>query len=217
MEKVEESLTRGEQCRSGHGVWFTSVRRRDLVLPTNYVPEIVLDCADLNRAREAVEVLINFWCKKEQYSKTHQLTERGVQRVLGVLSPVTDAAPSLRASVDERDREMVRLTTEQARILDFLDEQTVAAICGNAGTGKTFIAWEKARRIALRGQRVLFVCFNSALREHLSARNDLLELHVHTFHSLAGVVGGGAKDYNAAAEKLCDRLIGDLGSAMKMC
>ena len=59
---------------------------------------------------------------------------------------------------------------EQANILNFLEDQKVAVINGAAGTGKTMIAAEKARRHALNGEKVLFLCYNARLKDYL-ARN----------------------------------------------
>jgi KaiC/GvpD/RAD55 family RecA-like ATPase len=60
-----------------------------------------------------------------------------------------------------------RLLEFQKTILDFLAEQKVAIINGPAGSGKTFIALEKARRLGEQGEKVLFLCFNRLLKEHL--------------------------------------------------
>ena len=67
----------------------------------------------------------------------------------------------------EEERELLRLTEEQYDILDMLERHPRAAIGGCAGSGKTFLAAEKARRLADRGFRVLVVCFNRFLAEHL--------------------------------------------------
>ena len=48
--------------------------------------------------------------------------------------------------------------------MDFLDEQLTAAVNGAAGTGKTMIAVEKARRHAAAGERVLFLCFKCTIK-----------------------------------------------------
>ena len=49
-----------------------------------------------------------------------------------------------------------------------MDEQRTAVINGAAGTGKTLVAVEKAKRHARRGEKVLFLCFNSQLKDYLS-------------------------------------------------
>ena len=60
------------------------------------------------------------------------------------------------------------MLSEQKCILNYLTEQKTAVIQGVAGTGKTLIAMEKARRHADAGERVLFLCYNAQLKTYLS-------------------------------------------------
>lgn len=208
-EKIEPCLPAGEMCLSGHAVWFTSIDRKKFSYPPNYVRQIVLDRADLANPLPAIECLFHFWSSKHAYRDSHRLTPAGKERVLIALAPEVDAAPSLRASVDERDQQMVRLTHEQTRVLDFLEEQMTAAICGRAGTGKTFVAWEKARRLAARGERVLFLCYNAPLKDFLRSLNsDLPTIEVHSFHSLAANVVGPDEDLRRLESKFIDWALG---------
>ena len=55
------------------------------------------------------------------------------------------------------------LTEEQERILDETEEDKRKIFLGAAGTGKSFVAMEKARRLAQNGHRVLLTCYNRAL------------------------------------------------------
>lgn len=59
-----------------------------------------------------------------------------------------------------------RSTVEQQRLLDIADGIRHMAISGYAGTGKTVIAQEKARRLSKTG-KVLFLCFNRFLADAL--------------------------------------------------
>lgn len=71
------------------------------------------------------------------------------------------------------------MTYEQSRILDFLVEQNEASIVGGAGTGKTILAVEKAKRLSEDGP-VLFLCFNRFLADDLKVRfmnNPNIEVH----------------------------------------
>jgi KaiC/GvpD/RAD55 family RecA-like ATPase len=52
--------------------------------------------------------------------------------------------------------------------LEYLEEQNNAIINGLAGTGKTVMAIEKARRHAYKGEKVLFLCYNTKLKDYLS-------------------------------------------------
>ncbi|RIN47915.1 DUF2075 domain-containing protein, partial [Staphylococcus simulans] len=65
-------------------------------------------------------------------------------------------------------------TNEQNYLLDYLEEQQLAVIQGGAGTGKTMLALEKARRLPST-EEVVFLCFNNLLMEYLRKQyNDYL-------------------------------------------
>ncbi|RLB76246.1 MAG: nerd domain protein, partial [Deltaproteobacteria bacterium] len=83
---------------------------------------------------------------------------------------------------------IVRLTERQFRYLRFLSGQRRAAIAGCAGSGKTFLAVEKARQLADEGLRVLLTCYNRALADHLGdtlgyrQQFDVFNFHQLCFH-----------------------------------
>jgi superfamily I DNA/RNA helicase len=55
---------------------------------------------------------------------------------------------------------------------------------GCAGSGKTMLAVEIAKRFQRQGREPLFVCFNRALRDHLRQREGKSGVWFHTFHGL---------------------------------
>jgi len=65
-------------------------------------------------------------------------------------------------------------------------------LIGPPGSGKTMLAVERARRLAQRGQKVLFVCFNRALRDHLRGRERGAGVEFHTFHGLCTAMASRA-------------------------
>lgn len=117
--------------------------------------------------------------------------------------------PSVRQRIDETEERLVRLTDEQARIIGFLDDQAHAAIVGPAGTGKTFLAVEKARRLASSEEPVLFLCYNAALRDHLSKSHQLPNVRYQNFHGLAREVAGPAGTLEGAVDALLEHLADD--------
>lgn len=67
------------------------------------------------------------------------------------------------------DDERVKLDTEQLRVLDMvmLPGNSRLTVEGGAGTGKTLLAREAARRFADQGRRVLLLCFTNPLAQWL--------------------------------------------------
>jgi hypothetical protein len=85
----------------------------------------------------------------------------------------------------EEERELYHLTEQQYRVLDMLARQPRVAIAGCAGSGKTFLAVEKARRLAAQGFRVLLVVFNVLLADHLQrGLADVPDVTVRAFYGL---------------------------------
>ncbi|MEX5237106.1 NERD domain-containing protein [Kocuria arenosa] len=81
------------------------------------------------------------------------------------LRPSFDRSPLLDARASTLDVALVRLTDEQFSRLDLISDAPRVICNGGAGTGKTFLAAEVARRKALTGQAVLFTCRSEVLAE----------------------------------------------------
>lgn len=82
-------------------------------------------------------------------------------------------------------------------VLNEMYEQPTAVINGAAGTGKTMVAVEKARRHSVQGDSVLFLCFNRMLRDHLNQqyksgllKKDFENVDFMTISALAYKVAG---------------------------
>ncbi|HHY11027.1 MAG TPA: hypothetical protein GX529_00175, partial [Firmicutes bacterium] len=81
------------------------------------------------------------------------------------------------------------LTDEQSRILEETELDKKKVFFGAAGTGKTYLAMEKARQLADSGKRVLLTCFNKNLAVDLR-RQIPSEITCSNFHDfLVEVLG----------------------------
>jgi hypothetical protein len=69
--------------------------------------------------------------------------------------------------LEEDDAQLEKLTEQQFDVLDMLSRRKRVAIYGCAGSGKTFLAVEQARRLALQDDKVLLTCFNRNLANWL--------------------------------------------------
>lgn len=101
--------------------------------------------------------------------------------------------------LERYESEIKRFTEEQYKALDWMGDNKRVLFTGPAGTGKTFLAVEAARRAEANGKRVLVVCFNKLLGMWLAAEMEARKLttKVGTLHQLMLDVTGGKVPQNA--------------------
>jgi hypothetical protein len=179
---LKERLERDELCRVFPVVWFPSEPFPRSSLPPNYLSQMIFDRETLQNPEPAIKAAFDFW---EAACGRSVLSSNAEKSVIHTLAPELGAAVSLRWALDSREQEFLRLTRKQNVILDFLEEQERATVQGGAGTGKTFVAIEKARRLSGRSGSTLFLCYNTALRNFLERHHPIPRVDFHTFHSLA--------------------------------
>jgi hypothetical protein len=116
------------------------------------------------------------------------LGEHGIAELIKTLSPSVDLPPLLSVEIAVQAQEQERLTRDQFNMLDFLSRHRRVAISGCAGSGKTMLSYEKARRLAEQNFNVLWTCFNVNLADWLrldSVESRPATLHIANFHRLA--------------------------------
>ena len=164
-------------------VWFPSVKDTESIgeMPPSYAPQIVLTEKDLKSTLFSIENLFEYYgmSRKRVYNAEDE------KNVVNTLSPSFDVMASISFQISEQSYMFDRMTQEQGYLLDYLEDQRVAAIQGGAGTGKTVLAIEKAKRVSNDG-KVLFLCFNKLLLEWLKSVNS--ECDNIEFYNLPGLV-----------------------------
>lgn len=202
-----------ERCKFLHAVWFPSVSDaalRGIDFPSEVERRLVLTGDDLldpgPKLHRIYAIEVN-----GGHART-ELSDSEAQLVLDkVLCPEFNIVPSERLRYDLANIRFVQLLKSQQRVLDFLQDQRFAVVNGVAGSGKTLIAIERARRVAAGGERVLFLCFNAMLKEVVAARcADADGIDVFTMAGFATRECGcaGQPDYEALADKLIGYLDG---------
>ena len=105
--------------------------------------------------------------------------------IADTLRPDFEFFESAKSRSGKLSRELVAYTAEQYGALDAMEINPRVAFAGPAGTGKTLLAIEAARRGVNAGRNVLLLCFNRLLGQWLEAQTSAFsnEVVVRTLHT----------------------------------
>lgn len=107
------------------------------------------------------------------------------QELMRVLRPDFDWVPTLSSAASQLEQEYVRLADRQYDLLVGAERHPRIVCLGGAGSGKTLLAAETARRAASSGARVLVTCRSERVAAVLSARLSGTGATVTPFSSIA--------------------------------
>jgi len=127
--------------------------------------EIVLDASDLPRLQAWIESAFAY--HRGDAQRPVPLDEADLQAIRDLLAPTVTLRVPLARELSSAQERLIELTQSQFRLLDFLRMQRRVVILGAAGTGKTMLAREQARRLAAEGFAVLLTCYNVHLADYL--------------------------------------------------
>ncbi|MBD8606032.1 NERD domain-containing protein [Aeromicrobium sp. CFBP 8757] len=117
--------------------------------------------------------------------------------------------------VAEHDDVIERLSLEQSRILDFIQAVDQVEIRGGAGSGKTWLAVEQARRLTREGKRVALMSYSRGLSVWMKRRLSTFghkdqPAYVGTFHGLGlewGATPGSDNDSDFWENRLPQQML----------
>lgn len=163
----------------GHAIAFPNISiDRGIGL---YGPrDVIVDRQDLSDIGAAIERTIRHWNQPSV-----KLTHDEIERITALLAPTVSVKIRLRDVVAESHDLLIALTERQIQTFAQLRYVRRALVTGGAGTGKTVLAIERAKRFAAEGFKSLLTCYNAPLKDFLSAQLALFpNIRVATFHSL---------------------------------
>jgi len=182
---------RKRRVRFAHLVVFPTSRVAADVNPTDCPRWMVVDADQLDDLSAIVHTTLVV------QESENPLASQG--DVVDAVEILTGRPLSQRDGIDRaaaRELECDLLTGRQARILDLIRDIPRVEVRGGAGSGKTWLAVEQARRLARDGNRVALVCYSRGLSAYLRRRVALLPererpAYVGEFHAL-GVAWGAS-------------------------
>lgn len=190
---------------------FPDVYSRSVQLRVDLPTEIVLDRDSLENMEIAVHQVFTFFHSAD--GRSGALGHDRLQILSDLLARSFQLRTSLGVELAYEDARLIELTEQQMRVLDLLSYQRRAAIQGCAGSGKTMLALEKARRLAEEGFEVLLACFNAPLARYLAERapEDVNVFHFHglceTLIKEAGIKAIPPRDQNVYYEEFLPNLM----------
>lgn len=167
----------------GHAVFFPDVGD-PYPLSRPDMPAALIGCAkDLQASKAWVDAVFSYW--SNDAPGFTPMGRRGLDVFREVFARSFEVAPLMSSQLADQEARRLVLTKDQIRVLDFLRSRRRVAVSGGAGTGKTVLALEKARRLAAEGFRTLLTCYNRQLADHLSGIcAGTQNLEVMSFHQL---------------------------------
>lgn len=184
--KVLENISYGLSDRFPieAAVWFSTcpIGEKISLFPLKYreVSGAVLGDEDFSLGTQAIYNVFDFYSNKGKVD----VTEEEFNRIIDAIASDFELISSPGVRRGELDRAFLKLTNEQMSLLDYIAEQKAATIQGVAGTGKTLIAKEAARRFGAEGRHTLFLCFNRFLfiyLKHYFPYQNVSYFNIHTF------------------------------------
>lgn len=189
---LERRLPRGEKCPINTCLFFPQLNFQRANLPSYLKRDFILDNSNLPNINKGIDRVFQFYNSENQIS----LSASSKQNIKKWLNPYFKLVPVQKWDIEVREQLFLRLTKEQSILLDFLEEQDTAVIGGGAGTGKTILATEHARRLASETNKVLFLVYNSLLKKNISEEHFKQEKNIDTqsFFGLVAIYKGESGD-----------------------
>lgn len=165
----------------------------DVHAPPDTTEAEVWETFDIGTLREPISKLIegNISATRRKIDRkirTENVSKETMKKIRQFLRPDFDCVMARSSSIARSEEQLVALTEEQYDYLDIASINERALVTGAAGTGKTLLALEFARRENAAEKKVLLICYNRVLGAWLqkeAARENLGNVTVHTFHGYA--------------------------------
>ena len=149
------------------------------------IPEMIYDRTSTD-IMEYIKGVFDYW-QGRQHQEPAKLPPAEIKRIVEYLRGEFVFIPSLNDRLSDVENRLVRLTYEQAQIMEALAQNEHLLIEGNAGTGKTLLAVNFARKQAEMGKKVLYLTFNKNLSNNVQRQLGNYEnLMVINIHALFG-------------------------------
>ena len=147
----------------GYGVIMPGVER--LPDSAEWDRAVLADGRDFRQFEKWLERFIRHWRAKDANKPAASPSQ--LKALQQFLRPDFEAVVPLHVSVHDIEARIVRLTEDQLRWVDAIEINPRVICSGGAGTGKTMLALELARRWCAAGMKTVLACHSLWLKRYL--------------------------------------------------
>ncbi len=165
-EKADLEHRRVGELHFGYGVMVPDIEYETMGIDEE--PWQVFDCNDGDDVRGFIVRLSEGSKKKyeETYGRLNESkipSNQDAKYLIRILRSDFDKVLAIKARINNAEQELIELTEKQYKCLDQIEENRRGVVYGPAGTGKTLLAIEQAKKSVTAGKKVALLCFNSSI------------------------------------------------------
>ncbi|MCB4759616.1 MAG: NERD domain-containing protein [Sulfurovum sp.] len=150
----------------GFGVIFPDVEWNEQ--SSEWDMRIICDAKKFRNFEGWLRNFFEYWHLKQGNGK--KLTKEDIAALKQYLRPDFEVIEPLHVKLSQMEDIAVSLTKDQYKYLDIVAANSRVMCSGGAGTGKTFLAAELARRMASEDKNIALVCKSNWLKRYLETR-----------------------------------------------
>lgn len=128
---------------------------------------VLADSGSFRQFEQWLKRLISHWRNKDR--KRPIASPERLRRLQQFLRPEFEAVMPLHASAHAIETRVAQLTEDQLRYIDVVEANHRVICSGGAGTGKTMLALELAKRWSAGGMKVALTCHSPWLKSYLES------------------------------------------------
>lgn len=150
-------------------------------LPSEAPKEILLLRPQLDNISKFISSIFLYYAAEEKVKK---LRNNRTEKIIDLISPSTKFKKYIANDIGEIKQEIHQLTEQQFNILNNLCLQKECIVLGCAGSGKTQLAIEKAKRLCQHKSKTVIICKSNNLSLYLEAslQDEILSRYCAVFN-----------------------------------